>query len=45
MKMDPEGPFIEFACHEGNRSIPNMLAGARHEEKMAAEAAAKKRSN
>jgi hypothetical protein len=45
VKMDPEGPFIEFACHEGNRSIPNMLAGARHEEKMAAEAAAKKRSN
>ena len=45
MKMDPEGPFIEFACHEGNRSVPNMLAGARHEEKLAAEAAAKKRSN
>ena len=45
VKMDPEGPFIEFACHEGNRSIANMLAGARHEEKIAAEAAAKKRSN
>ena len=26
VKMDPEGPFFEFACHEGNRSVPNMLA-------------------
>ncbi len=43
VKMD--GPFIEFACHEGNRSMANMLAGARREEQMAAEAAAKKRPN
>ena len=41
VKMDPEGPFFEFACHEGNRSVPNMLSVARHEEKMAAETAAK----
>ena len=45
VKMDPQGPFFEMACHEGNRSVPNMLAGARHQEKLAAEAAAKKSSN
>ena len=45
VKMDPEGPFFEIACHEGNRALPNMLGVARHQEKMAAEAAAKKRSN
>ena len=45
MKMDPEGPFIEFACHEGNRAIVSILSVAREEEKKAAEAAAKKRSN
>jgi hypothetical protein len=45
MKMDPEGPFIEFACHEGNRAIVSILSVARQEEKRAAEAAAKKRSN
>ena len=43
VKMDPQGPFFEMACHEGNRSVPNMLAGARHQEKLAAEA--KKGSN
>ena len=21
VKMDPEGPFFEFACHEGNRAV------------------------
>ena len=42
MKMDPEGPFIEFACHEGNRAIVSILSVAREEEKKAAEAAAKK---
>jgi hypothetical protein len=45
MKMDPEGPFIEFACHEGNRAVVSILSVAREEEKRAAEAAAKKRSN
>ena len=27
----------EYACHEGNYAIPNMLAGARMLEKLAAE--------
>src|SRR5499426_2415739 len=37
-----EGPIFEHACNEGNYSMKNMLAGARAEEKRAAEAAAKK---
>ena len=28
-----EGPIFEFACHETNYGIPNILAGARAEEK------------
>jgi hypothetical protein len=34
------GPIFEHACNEGNYSMSNMLAGARAEEKRAAEAAA-----
>ena len=36
-----EGPIIEYACHEGNYAMPGILAGARAEEKAAAEAAKK----
>jgi hypothetical protein len=36
------GPLFEHACHEGNYSLPNILAGARAEEKRAAEKAAPK---
>jgi hypothetical protein len=32
------GPLFEHACHEGNYGLPNILAGARAEEKRAAEA-------
>jgi hypothetical protein len=35
------GPLFEHACHEGNYGLTNILAGARVEEKRAAEAAAK----
>jgi hypothetical protein len=35
------GPLFEHACHEGNYGLGNILAGARLEEKKAAEAAAK----
>jgi len=35
------GPVFEHACHEGNYGIANTLAGARREEKRAAEAAKK----
>jgi len=31
------GPVFEHACHEGNYGIRNTLAGARREEKKAAE--------
>jgi hypothetical protein len=36
-----EGPIFEHACHEGNYGIANILAGARAEEKRAAEGKAK----
>ncbi|HEX2817979.1 MAG TPA: hypothetical protein VHN39_16425 [Phenylobacterium sp.] len=29
-------PILEFACHEGNYSLPNILAGARQQEHAAA---------
>lgn len=34
------GPVYEYACHEGNYSLPGILAGARAEEAEAAKAAA-----
>jgi hypothetical protein len=37
------GPIFEHACHEGNFGLANILAGARVEEKKAAEEAARKR--
>jgi len=38
------GPLFEHACHEGNYGLYNTLAGARLEERKAAEEAAKKKS-
>jgi hypothetical protein len=35
------GPLFEHACHEGNYGMMNTLAGARADEKRAAEAANK----
>jgi len=34
-----KGPIYEYACHEGNYSLPNALSGARAEERAAAAAA------
>ena len=34
------GPIFEHACHEGNYGLTNTLAGARREERLAAEEAA-----
>ena len=34
-----EGPMFEYACHEGNYGLYNILAGSRAEEKAAEEAA------
>jgi hypothetical protein len=42
VKLQPQGPLFEHACHEGNYGLYNTLAGARVEEKRAAEEAAKK---
>jgi hypothetical protein len=33
MLRTAEGPIYEYACHEGNYALPNILAGARQEEK------------
>jgi hypothetical protein len=38
------GPIFEHACHEGNYGLHNILAGARAEEKKAAEEATKRNS-
>ena len=35
-----EGPLFEYACHEGNYSVPNALSGARASELAEAQAAA-----
>ena len=37
-----DGPLFEYACHEGNYGLANILNSARAEEKAAAEAAQKK---
>ncbi|MFT5211921.1 MAG: hypothetical protein ACI9CE_003662 [Flavobacterium sp.] len=31
--ISSEGPIYEYACHEGNYSLPNILRGARLQEK------------
>jgi hypothetical protein len=33
----PGYKIYEYACHEGNYAIPNILSGARAQEKAAAE--------
>jgi hypothetical protein len=38
-----EGQIYEYACHEGNYGLRNILSGARWEEKAAAEAARQKK--
>ena len=35
-----KGPIYEYACHEGNYSLPNILAGARAQERLARSAPA-----
>ena len=38
--MKIPGPLFEYGCHEGNYALPNILAGARAEEKEQAKAQA-----
>jgi hypothetical protein len=37
------GPIYEFACHEGNYGLRDILTGARYEERVAEETASKKK--
>ena len=37
-----DGPLFEYACHEGNYGLYNVIAGARAKEKEAEEAARKR---
>ena len=37
--MKNDEPLYEYACHEGNYAMEGILAGARAEEKAAAQAA------
>ena len=39
LKRDDSFPLYEYACHEGNYALRDILAGARADEKKAAEAA------
>jgi hypothetical protein len=39
---DPAAQIFEYACHEGNYAMMNMLSGARAEEKAAQESATQK---
>jgi hypothetical protein len=36
LTADPEQPLFEYACHEGNYAMPNILSAARAEEAAAA---------
>ena len=38
--MQTEGPLYEYACHEANYGLTNILSGARYTEKEAARAPA-----
>ena len=42
LTMDDTQPVLEYACHEGNLGLRNILSAARAEEKKAAEEAAAK---
>jgi hypothetical protein len=41
LKLDNDYDMAEYACHEGNYSLFNILSGARYDEKLQSEAAAK----
>ena len=41
LKLDNNYAMAEYACHEGNYAMFNILSGARADDKKAAEAAAR----
>jgi hypothetical protein len=45
LTMDDTQPVLEYACHEGNLGLRNILSAARAEEKKAAEADSAKSRN
>jgi hypothetical protein len=42
LTMDDSQPVLEYACHEGNCGLRNILSAARADEKKAAEQSAEK---
>ncbi len=40
-RSDVAGPMFEYACHEGNYGLTNILAGSRAEEIAAAQESAR----
>jgi hypothetical protein len=42
LTRDPNYQIFEYACHEGNRAVANVLSGARAQEKAAKESAKKR---
>jgi hypothetical protein len=42
LTVNDEEPVYEYACHEGNYALTGILAGAREQEKRAAQSGAKK---
>ena len=42
LNSDPGYQIFEYACHEGNSAVPNILSGGRARDRAAAAAAAKK---
>jgi hypothetical protein len=42
LNSDPNYQIFEYACHEGNSAVPNVLSGGRARDRAAAAAAAKK---
>jgi hypothetical protein len=41
LTMDASEQIVEYACHEGNRAMANILSAARADEKAVDEAARK----
>ncbi|MNC93727.1 hypothetical protein D3C83_104180 [compost metagenome] len=41
LTANPDERIMEYACHEGNRAMANILSAARAEERAVAEAAKK----
>ena len=39
LELAPRSQLLEYACHEGNYSVANMLSGSRADEKRAADKA------